>query len=206
MGILRAVLYIHVPKCGGTSISSVCRDNGILIDTTNNDHTKCNIEHNTNLYKSVDDFSDIKFSFSFVRNPYSRLVSAWKCPWVCGIELSTGWISLFSDFKDFITEFVVKQSEWDVWSWSHVMSFTDPRRKLFDTEGNQLLSFIGRFENLQKDFDLVCEQVGIPKQQLPHLNKTDHKHYTEYYDDETKDIVSEIYAKDIEYFDYKFGE
>jgi hypothetical protein len=202
----RKFIFIHVPKCGGLSMESMCRDNDILIDIVNGNANKLNEKHNTDVYTNIEDVPDIEFSFSFVRNPFARLVSAWKCPWVTGKKINNKWEVPFNDFTDFIRKHVLKESDWTFFKWSHVMPYTDPRMKLFNSDGKKLLSFIGNLETYQEDFNIVCDKIGIPRQELPHVNKTKHKHYTEYYDDETRQIVAEKYAKDIEYFGYKFGE
>lgn len=71
-----------------------------------------------------------------------------------------------------------------------------------------------RFENLKEGIEGVCKKLGLDYD-INNLKtykseyRTKHsryKHYTEYYDDEAREIVAEKYAKDIEYFGYEFGE
>ena len=47
-------------------------------------------------------------------------------------------------------------------------------------------------------------KLGYEVPQLPVLNKYKHKHYSEYYDDETREFVGYLFKKDIDAFGYKF--
>ena len=75
---------------------------------------------------------------------------------------------------------------------------------LLDEKNEMIPDFTGRFENLQKDFERVCDMIGIPKSFLPKTNISKHRHYSIYYNEETKRMVTEFYKKDIELFDYSF--
>jgi hypothetical protein len=131
------------------------------------------------------------FKFCFVRNPWQRTVSAWE------YLIHQKWANMkqFSTFEIFIKNMPSR--------FAHLKPQCD---WICDNNQNVIVDFIGRFENLQEDFNIICDKIGIPKQKLPHKNKTKHKHYTEYYDDETREIVAKKFAKDIEYFNYEFGE
>jgi hypothetical protein len=189
-------IFVHIPKAAGTSIEhwlfkhyQLNQKKHIFFDKDllhfNQHLTLSEIRKHRFLGQSFLDY----FKFTFVRNPWERIVSAAKYKRMA--------------LKQFLN--------YDFSSWQSRNLDPDRHRLpqydfLFDDSGNKLIDFIGRFEKLQDDFNTVCDKIGIPQQQLPHKNKTNHKHYTEYYDDETRDIVAERYAKDIEYFGYKFGE
>ena len=69
-----------------------------------------------------------------------------------------------------------------------------------------------RYTHLLEDVEYVCKKLnlnydinnfGVKKSQ--HREKSKHSHYSEYYDNETIEIVAQKYAKDIDYFGYEFG-
>ena len=187
-------IFIHIPKCYGSSIEKSLVDDSCIFRSDAYPHnfifryplnhcTLSNIERSKVLYPNFNKF----YSFTFVRNPFSRLVSEY-------FYLKDR-LELSKDIKKELI-YLAEQSKNGIWG-NHCK---DQHSFI-----NDKINYIGRVENVQEDFDIVCDKIGIPRQQLPHENKTKHKHYTEYYDDETREIVAEKYAKDIEYFGYKFG-
>lgn len=74
---------------------------------------------------------------------------------------------------------------------------------IFDKSGNQLVDFIGRFENLNEDSQYVFSRLGV-EESLEHVNKTDHPPYQEMYTDKTRETVRRMYREDIEAFEYEF--
>jgi hypothetical protein len=74
-------------------------------------------------------------------------------------------------------------------------------------EGEALVDFIGRWENLAQDLVLLNERWSMSIQNM-HLNRSpnrENKNYRFYYgNSETVAAVREIYAKDIAVFGYEF--
>jgi len=66
------------------------------------------------------------------------------------------------------------------------------------------IDFVGRYESLASDFDVVCQSLGIRTPVLPHLLASERGHYREYYDDDLAAAVADRYAEDIARFGYTF--
>jgi len=75
---------------------------------------------------------------------------------------------------------------------------------LKDRDGNIGVDFIGRFENLQEDYNKVMTTIGLPERTLKHINKYERNDYRKYYSDKDIEKVFQLYKRDIEYFNYTF--
>ena len=219
-------LFVHIPKAAGQSIEQFFMD--LLQLDWDKDRSALYLQSNPDPalgteklahlsaseylecgYLSPEEFSNL-FKFSFVRNPWSRILSEYR------------YRNYFHhlSFRDFVLNKFPKPGWGD--KYRHVLPQYD---MLYDQHGNLLVDFVGRFETLQQDFDRVCEHLGIADSLLPHRNRSNKKarglkrtlknylfmngenqrrSMAEFYDDETRAAVADYYRKDIEIFGFEF--
>ena len=191
-------VFMHVPKTAGSSVRKFAIENNIVIIGHN-----LRDENYETLY-SYKARRNVSFSFAFVRNPWDRLVSSYFYLQKGGGNagdlqdkkklLNDDMLSDFSFFvkKGLIQKNILKQ-----------MHFREQFSWFYNGE-NCLVDKIYKFEKLQEAIREICTLGNYPHYELPLTNTSNHSHYTEYYDNETRKIVSDIYKKDIELFNYSF--
>jgi hypothetical protein len=188
-------IFVHITKCAGISISKS------LFGNLGGAHLR--IPHYELIF-SRHEFEDY-FKFTFVRNPWDRLLSAFLFLKKGGAnKLDKTWaddnLSRFEDFHTFVTEWVNRKN---VNSWKHFV----PQYKFVCEPGTQTpkVNFIGYFEHIGDDFTYIQKKLGS-NSNLQHLNKTGagKRDYKEYYTQATREIVADVYEEDIRMFRYDF--
>lgn len=186
-------LFIHVPKSAGRSVVRG------LFDVKSVEHAPAS------WYQQLDAGRfEQYFKFTFVRNPWDRAVSAYTYLRNGGSPASVedsqwaDFVSGFSSFDAFICEWLSAENA------MRNALFTPQVVFLKDIFGCIDMDFVGRFENLQADFDRVAEQLGIDAR-LPHLNRSRSEDFRSFYTPASRDRVADVYAEDINAFGYVFN-
>lgn len=187
-------IYIAIGKTGTTTIETALRKfNEVNVPK----HT-----HISDLKRLTGIDHQAYFKFCFIRNPWDRLVSIYvQSQKPINLENADRRylheIANNHSFKEFIKILNTDRREL-------LISKSFESYVVDDETGQFKIDFLGRYENLQSDFDKACELLKIPKKNLPVQNPDPRQHYSWFYDNESKDIVASIFKLSIEMGHYKF--
>ena len=190
----RYVIFIHIPKAAGTSIKQSLRSLDSFLEWGHQSYFAFNYLLGSQIYQQ-------SFSFAFVRNPWDRLVSEY-------FYIKNGsnskhkeffhhHLSRFDSFSDFVIQWL---------SLKHIYlysNFLPQYRFITNSVGNIMVSHVARFEQIDTEIDYISSHINY-KFNCPVFNASAHDHYRSYYTDKAKEVVREIYRKDIELFGYQF--
>lgn len=206
----RKAIMVHIDKCAGTSICN-------MFDSYEGGHStwKMYAEHFPEEW-------DTYFKFAFVRNPWDRVVSSffWHV-FFCEMEtykarrrvnrttqkkaldkqqMYRDWLQNFNHFlrdPDGLPR-IIRSTNNKKWYPCH--------KFIYDDDMNCMVDYVGRYENLNLEMAYIQGRIGMENNPMPHNNTMRHKrpHYTALYNDESVEIVRELYATDIELFGYEF--
>jgi hypothetical protein len=198
----RNLLFVHVPKTAGGSISRVLREEHDAVVHGVTDMTvaiPCVEQLQAQLNAPLSSFRTV----TCVRNPWDWTVSGWL-----HVTRNLPAYETPPSFRDFVlgawhgatsTQYPEKFSNPDAYvsyhtqitQWEHLCA----RGRFVEIDA------VCRFEALSSDF---FEAFGIGAR-LPHVNRSKRALYATYYDDETRLVVADRNKPLIDRFGYVFG-
>lgn len=193
-------IFIHIPKTGGNSVDHYFLDRGLILANDELWHATAR-EVKAHL---GDWLYDSYYSFSIVRNPWDRMVSQyfWQSATDYSEQIPTEWGNKNISFADFLKSDFAWYGDKQRAN-GHLL---DQAHFILDDDDEPMVNEIIRFENLGPSFTKLAERLKLRHTDLPHLNKSKHGHYTQYYTGELADIVARMWPRDIRVFGYSFGD
>lgn len=142
------------------------------------------------------------YKFTIVRNPYDRIVSAWKYL-LRQRSYHPKKLWMRYDFHRFLKELpVLWEEKYD----RHIATHTAPVwGDITDKNGIQLVDFVAKLEHIENDMKFICERLGWEFKSFKHINKNrEDRAYRKHYNNKTRKLVEELYRDDIEQLGYSF--
>jgi chondroitin 4-sulfotransferase 11 len=207
------LVYISIPKVACTSIKIALM--GDMSHAGNEHFRYMHIHHDVTalhrpyLPRRARDY----FKFAFVRNPFDRLVSFYEDK-IRRPTQHDGRYYFDSAYNKFLTKklfgaaFAPDMTFPDfarlvnrVPDWLADAHFKSQYAVLF-RQGRPIPDFIGHFENIERDWELLTRKYGVPP--LEHKNPTKMRDWRSYYADKAVvELVAARYRNDLLHFKYE---
>ncbi len=150
------------------------------------------------------------FLFSFVRNPFARLVSCYVSKYHADkTRNSVAVMRGFLDLDNYLGGYMKQDKGFahfidQVVSIPHRLAnhhFRSQYIVLIDEDGKPLVDYIGHFETLEQDYEPIRKKYGFSP--LKHYNKTEYGDWRDYYTTALAKKVYRKFKKDVQYFGYE---
>ncbi len=194
--------FVHIPRTGGTSIeTAMARYSRTPVGYTVHEctvlpHKHCFASELSELFP--EEWAHY-FTFSIVRNPWERMVSDYHFFKSAGPHLYPE----FSAMERSLTD-QANRVDFNTWLRANAEILNISQLDyLTDENGDHLVDFVGRFESLGDDFAHICRTLDVDAK-LPFVNRVERRHYREYYDVQSVELVGEHSRADIAQFGYTF--
>lgn len=201
-------IFCHIAKTAGTSqIEIINKYNDLIVLDLRTWIRYLDTNPNANV--------DNIFLWSFTRHPLDRIVSiygAWQhkgrnMPLEYILQLAKLGESL--DWKiaeTFNASYEIIESNFWQESDMAILQHLVPsyiRIERCEEVLNKKMDFVGKFENLENDWEYVCSQLNI-NDKLPKRNQSSHKTWAEYFQDtDLRNLAYKIYKQDFIQFKYQ---
>ena len=227
-------VFIHIPKSAGTFVEHTLMDGRekYKVDLKDVDSKKSYIEtidkkdghigmpyyvdskcitdikHWTNWsYGETINYYENYFKFTFVRNPWVRLYSLYN--YIKNNEWDENLYVKNNNFNQCISLLKKHNGTSKMWNLLGYAPDNNPSQINF-LNPIEKLDFIGKTENFESDFKYVMKQIGINsskvnfEEKINNVKKT--KSIWEVYSKKSKEIVKTLCKKDVDLWEYKFGD
>ncbi|MCX6303969.1 MAG: sulfotransferase family 2 domain-containing protein [Bacteroidetes bacterium] len=137
------------------------------------------------------------YKFTLTRNPWDRMVSLYM------YRKRINSIPAEMTFRDYIRELSGSRGS----GFFKYHGFYLSNMDYISGDNNEILvDYAGKYETRNDDLKEISRQIGFPELGNLHIQggKTGELHYSQFYDDETRKTVGEIYSKDVEFLNYTF--
>ncbi|MDF2396559.1 sulfotransferase family 2 domain-containing protein [Pseudomonas sp. 3MA1] len=185
-------VFIHVPKCGGSSLCSAFLDGRWPGHLPYYWYQQQFPEHCARSFK-----------FAFVRDPLERAYSAYA--YLRGNNMSRrdqeaqALVTSYRDFDDFVAQWLHPDNL------RRQLHFAPQTDFLVDHLGRMSMDFLGRHEHFERDFRHLCERLAVDTL-LPHLNvslERRNEPVREFCSLRTRRLVRRAYQRDYEVLGYE---
>lgn len=132
---------------------------------------------------------------NLIRNPWDRLLSEYLRKRTYDDNRFIDVSQL--DFQDFVKALYNRVEKGLLSSNKHESNshFIPQYDYIFDRSGEKFVDYIGRYETLERDMNLIAKRIGLNPRTSIGSHSTEHDSYTEYYTDKTRDLVSILHLQ-----------